>query len=455
MIGDVVDDRYRVVREIASGGMGTVYEVAGVPLGNRLALKVIHPHFVHDSALVGRFRSEAKMQAALHHPGIVKVIDVLEYRGRPSFVMEFVEGETLRERLQNGVVDPDLAREVALQLASALSAAHAAGIVHRDLKPDNIFLVTTDLGRPQVKIIDFGIAKAIDGDHTVVGNGTRHSHYLGTYRYSSPEQVHQSSTVDARSDLYSLGVVLWEMLAGMTPYPSATTPYGVQSSVVGEDLPALPADVPPTLRHAVAELIRKAPDERMQTANELVDMLRSTANATPDGATQTAPSRRVVAPTVVGSRPTLDVRPPNGTAGLPPRIVARFVDMLLPMALVLSCVGIVAYPPLALRRGKENGVAFGSKSMKIRVVDHESGQPASDAQLKRRNGFDLALIDGPIALGLWPVISVGTSLAGTVLFWLLAGATITLELFIAAIDPDGRRLADQIAGTRVVVGEPE
>jgi eukaryotic-like serine/threonine-protein kinase len=202
-------DRYRQVRRIASGGMGTVYEGVDERLGRRVAIKFLKEEYAEDPLFVERFGREARAAASLDHPNIAQVFDTGQHDGRYFIVMEFLEGEDLGHMLREDCRLPaDAAVSVTAQLCSALAAAHTAGIVHRDIKPSNV-LVRTD-GR--VKVTDFGIAQ-VQGQASLTGAGL----VLGTARYLSPEQACGQAVTPA-SDLYSAGVLLFEMLTGDVPF---------------------------------------------------------------------------------------------------------------------------------------------------------------------------------------------------------------------------------------------
>ena len=220
--------------------MGGVYEIRGEVLNNRLALKVIRPEFTNSKAIRARFQREARIQSQLDHESIVKVFELIEHDQNLCIVMELVDAPTLRDRLESGPLPPQEAREVVMELAEALLVAHEAGIVHRDLKPDNVFAWKDRRGRVRCKLTDFGIAKHAEVNTDVGPSLTRSGAFIGTMAYASPEQITHEREVDLLSDLYSLGVVLWEMLAGVSPYDNHTSAWAIQTAVVQEDLPDLP-----------------------------------------------------------------------------------------------------------------------------------------------------------------------------------------------------------------------
>ena len=226
MIGTSIHN-YLVVRKVGAGGMGSVYLAQHPIIGRRVAIKVLHPELSLNRTVVTRFFNEARAANAIRHPNIIEVIDVgfLPGSERPYLVMEFLEGETLGQRLTRArFLEAPVAVEIACQTAGALAAAHARGVIHRDLKPDNLFLMPPPSeGRPEtVKVVDFGIAKLhadLIGDLSADQVRTMTGSLLGTPRYMSPEQCRGAGVpVDQRSDIYSLGVILYHMLCGSPPF---------------------------------------------------------------------------------------------------------------------------------------------------------------------------------------------------------------------------------------------
>jgi serine/threonine protein kinase len=213
LAGTTLCGRYRLDHLIGSGGMAQVWEATDAVLGRKVAVKVLHPHLGVDEAFVRRFRQEAIAAARLNNPGIVGVYDTCTDGGHEAIVMELLDATTLRQLIdERGALDPDTTLRIGLRLLDALEAAHRAGLVHRDVKPSNILLCND--GR--VKIADFGIAKADDQTEL-----TREGSLIGTASYLAPEQL-TGGPVDARADLYSLGLVLYECLTGRVPFDGDT-----------------------------------------------------------------------------------------------------------------------------------------------------------------------------------------------------------------------------------------
>src|SRR5437762_6112592 len=285
---------YEIVGWLGAGGMGEVYRARDSRLGRDVALKLIPPSLAADETRVRRFEQEARAAGQLNHPNILAVHDIGVHAGAPYIVTELLEGESLRSRLESGPLPARKAVDYARQTATGLAAAHDKGIVHRDIKPDNLF-ITAD-GRN--KILDFGIAKlTTPGDDRLGRTGlpteTAEGMVVGTAGYMSPEQV-RGEPVDARSDIFSLGTVLHEMLTGHPAFARATVA-DTMSAILKEDpSEALPDNVPPALTRIVGRCLEKAREARFQSARDLafgLEVLSDTA------ATATAvPGTVVVAP---------------------------------------------------------------------------------------------------------------------------------------------------------------
>src|SRR5215208_3724699 len=227
LVGMCLNGRYRLEAQIGSGGMSTVYRAFDTTLERQVAVKLMHREIASDSDQLERFRREARSVAQLSHPHIVGVIDAGEEDGRPYIVLEYVEGETLKERIRRmGRLPIDEAIAYAIEIARALGAAHARGIVHRDIKPQNVLVDEEG----SAKVTDFGIARSLEEEGL-----TADGRVLGTTDYVSPEQA-LGHAVNGRSDIYSLGIVLYEMLVGDVPFPGENQ-VSVAMKHVREDLP--------------------------------------------------------------------------------------------------------------------------------------------------------------------------------------------------------------------------
>jgi len=273
LTGELIDNRYLLQRILASGGMATIYAGLDTRLDRPVAVKIMHPHLANDEAFVGRFIKEAKATAALSHPNIVSIQDQgWNEGGAPAvfIVMELVEGSTLRDFLnEQGALSIDQIFQFLNPVVSALSAAHRLGIIHRDIKPENI-LIAKD-GR--VKIADFGLAAGSIIGQTMTAES---SVVLGSVSYLSPEQV-QRGIADARSDIYSLGIVMFEMLVGKKPY-EGETPIQIAYKHVNERIPnvrSINEAIPEQLAEIIFAATSPNPDQRPKDAEELLNQLRS------------------------------------------------------------------------------------------------------------------------------------------------------------------------------------
>jgi eukaryotic-like serine/threonine-protein kinase len=351
-VGDVIDGRYRILGRIGGGGMANVYLAEDNTLGRRVAIKMLHRRFVEDAKFVERFRREAKAAAGLNHPNIVGVYDWGQVGSENYIVMEYVEGETLKELVRRrGRLPGGEAVAIALELLAAVGAAHANGVIHRDVKSQNILIDRA--GR--VKVADFGIAQAGDPGMTEAGS------ILGTAQYLAPEQA-RGEPVDERSDLYSVGVVLYEMLTGRVPFKgdSAVT---VALKHVNE-LPPDPAGLVPGLPYSLNQIVLKAlakdPNRRYGSAAEFAADLRAAQAGGPlRAATFDAADERtqIVAPMAIpgeqatrvmsaarGTPPVRNGR--NGAAAVPARRRRPPLWVILVILAVLAAVaagGVLIY----------------------------------------------------------------------------------------------------------------
>jgi serine/threonine protein kinase len=267
--GDLISERYRIVEMIGSGGMGEVYLAEDTNIsGRKVALKVVAEKFSQDRKQVRNFENEARTVSQLNHPNILTVHDFVYVDDTSFIVTEFIEGETLRKKLQAGPLELSTALKISRQIASALAAAHAKGIVHRDIKPENV--IVNDSGH--VKVLDFGIAKLAEGrtpDDELDRTGTSHEETasgFGTANYMSPEQV-RGQDVDARTDIWSLGVCLHETLTGTPPF-KGEKPIDTFASILKDEPPPVGPEIPESLKAIIKKALRKNRDKRYQAMRE-------------------------------------------------------------------------------------------------------------------------------------------------------------------------------------------
>ena len=265
---------YVIGSPIGAGGMGEVYRATDSRLGRQIALKVLPKEFSRDETLRSRFVQEARAAGALNHPNVVSIYDVGQSEDIFYIVSELVDGDSLRQMVARGPIAPNKIVDLATQISEGLAAAHAAGIVHRDLKPENILVTRNGL----VKIIDFGIARQVlasaaqsaEGSHTLTLPGT----VMGTVGYMSPEQI-CGQVADARTDIFSLGIILFEMATGRTVFTGATVPE-VVSATLKDDPPELQVEgLPPGLALIIRRCLDKNPQGRFQTASDLAFAIRN------------------------------------------------------------------------------------------------------------------------------------------------------------------------------------
>jgi len=280
MSTELIGERYELVELVGTGGMSSVYKAHDRLLERNVALKVLHPHYGDDDEYVERFRREARAVAQLSHPNIVTVIDRGVDDGRQYIVFEYVDGENLKQLIERtGPLPIRQAVELGLQTAEALAFAHAHGLVHRDVKPQNV-LLTPD---GEAKVTDFGIARSLDVEHGVTQTGT----VLGTSNYISPEQA-SGEPVTPATDVYSLGVVLFELLTGDVPFPGENF-VAVAMKHINDPVPdvsSLRPDAPTRLVAAIERALEKDPRRRFRSMEELAQELRTCLEEIDEGNSQ-------------------------------------------------------------------------------------------------------------------------------------------------------------------------
>ena len=351
-MGEIVAGRYELEEVVGAGGMSSVFKARDMLLERNVALKILHEHYTEDDEYVERFRREARIVAQLSHPNIVTVIDRGEDQGRQFIVFELVEGRTLKEVLDaEGRLPVRSALEIALQVARGLAFAHENGLVHRDVKPQNVILN----GDGRAKVTDFGIARSLD-----VQGVTQTGTVLGTSNYIAPEQA-RGDPVDGATDVYSLGVVLFELLTGEVPFPGDTF-VAVAMRHVSEPPPSVldrRPDVPPRVAHAIDRALEKDPADRFPTMDAFAAELEACL--------------AVLGP-AEDAEVTLVRRPPA---------VQRRADgrRLLPVALVALGVVLVALAVAALLVHRSNG-HHGKRAT------HGGGAPTRPVHLTGVTGYD-------------------------------------------------------------------
>src|SRR5436190_19494092 len=335
LVGQVIADRYHVVKKLGEGGMGQVYLAEHVKMGRRSAIKVMNPSMVHDPDSVARFNREASNASRINHPNVCAIYDFGEtLDGLIYLAMEFIEGEPLTDLIARaGALPVARATAIFLQTADALQAAHELGIVHRDLKPDNIMVTSRKGGGDTVKVVDFGIAKAVGGDEAGQ-KVTKTGLVVGTPEFMSPEQL-SGDTLDGRSDLYSLALVFFRVLTGKVPFEATSLQETMIKRLTDEPTPlaqarpdlAFPATLQPVLDTALA----RTPSDRYQTvAKFAADIAAVTGRPAAGGAPHTRSLGDADATTQL-----LD------TSGATQRISARKVTPLKKRSLVPALVGVV------------------------------------------------------------------------------------------------------------------
>src|SRR5215813_2854042 len=285
-IGSLVDERYKVLEAMASGSMGSVYKAERVPVGKLVAIKFLKASFANDSEFLGRFERETRVMSKLAHPNCVSVVDFGVWDGAPYLVMEYVSGTTLRSLIDNGALPPRRALALIRQIAAGLAHAHAQGVVHRDVKPANI-MVSEEIGTgDHVRILDFGLARL----RGAVGrDATQSNVVVGTPNYMAPEQTVGGGLIDARTDIYAAGVVLFEMVSGERPFQAEDTlallgmhraaPIPQLADLLPEGTP-----LPSGLQELIDQAMAKSPGDRFQSAIELAEAIDAVSSGADGGA---------------------------------------------------------------------------------------------------------------------------------------------------------------------------
>jgi serine/threonine-protein kinase len=281
-VGRLIDDRYRLEARLAAGGMGVVYRAARIGIGKPVAVKFLLEQYARVADLVKRFEREAAAMSRLAHPHLISVIDYGVALGSPYLVMEFETGQLLGDLLTHGALPPARAVGIIRQVLSGVRHAHASGVVHRDIKPDNVMLIA-GVERDFVKILDFGLAKILAGDGVDATQLTQTGFALGTPGYMSPEQA-QGDKIDLRTDLYAVGVVLYEMVVGHQPFLAKSPQELLRKHMDEKPTPPRKAgaeQASPELEQVILRALEKLPARRWQTAAEFAAALEATPEAQP------------------------------------------------------------------------------------------------------------------------------------------------------------------------------
>jgi tetratricopeptide (TPR) repeat protein/predicted Ser/Thr protein kinase len=371
--------RYRVLKVLGEGGMGTVYLAEQVRMGRKVALKVIHPHLLHRDSALPRFLHEVRAAARLSHPNIVQAFDADEAGGMHFFVMEYVKGMTLAKYLEReGPLPVHVACHFARQAAHGLQHAHEHGMIHRDIKPQNLMLTA----KGQLKVLDFGLAR-LAGRH---GQFTGAGIVVGTADYMAPEQTKDSHTIDTRADIYALGCTLYQMLSGRVPFSGGTDIEKMIKHAMDAPPPLrdLRPDLPEALYAVVDKMMAKAPEDRFQVP---ADAARALAPFVHGHAQQPAPAPR--APSVPALQHTSPVLPPVVADAPPPR---RRVARWAALALALCAAGAATALALRAPRGE---LALETVCDDVDVLVKQNGTVVTVLDVNRPR---VALPDGRYAL---------------------------------------------------------
>jgi Flp pilus assembly protein TadD len=362
LAGSVIAERYHVLRKLGEGGMGQVYLAEHVKMGRQSAVKVMHSAMVHDADAIGRFNREAANASRIDHPNVAGIYDFGETpEGLVYLAMQYVEGETLTQMVRaNGALPPVRAAEITRQAAEGLHAAHGMGIVHRDLKPDNIMVTKDADGLDCVKVVDFGIAKAAGNASQKV---TRTGTVVGTPEYMSPEQL-AGEEVDARSDLYSLALVAFNMLTGDLPFPAVST----QTSMImrltdkPKSLAEMKPDVawPAEVQAVMSKALEREASERYATTREFGRALHAAIEKMPVRPTSAKSTRVIDAAALTPSTRVVGPSSARSTQ-ITPRKRSRMIAMAGVGALVIFVAGALAArgAKAASRRASSAAIAQG------------------------------------------------------------------------------------------------
>ena len=419
----LIADKYALQEKLGEGGMGEVWVAVNTHLQKRVALKVMGKAVATNADFVERFLREAVIASRVRHPAIVEIFDAGRHEGTPWIAMELLEGESLGKRLERGPISVDELFPIVLPILDALHALHEAGVVHRDIKPDNIFIERRSNGTTQPKLLDFGIAKRADA-HRLTETGT----VIGTAWYLSPEQAKNSSTVDRRSDIYAMGVVLFECLSGAMPYEaeSVTELIAKLFTEHPRDLGALAPHVPPHVVQLVARCLARDAADRPATAHALATELLDATSARPlshvdaTSATMVARAGTVQAAPVALPRSAAHARAASAVRTPLPSWLRWLIGAGATALVLMTCVPCVfmTYSCSRIASGVSRGVGGGGQNaIFLTEVDvNHAGRMDFTAMRTRVIGYEPSIyveaIDGDTFEPLWASRGLGSAVSG-------------------------------------------
>ena len=406
-IGSLVDERYHVLEAMASGSMGVVYKAERVPVGKIVAIKFLHATFANDAEFLARFERETRVMSKLTHPNCVSVVDFGVWDGAPYLVMEYVSGTTLRALIDRGPLPPRRALTLVRQIAAGLAHAHAQGVVHRDVKPANL-MISEEIGTgDHARILDFGLARL----RGAVGrDATQTNVVVGTPNYMAPEQTVGGGLIDARTDIYAVGIVLFEMISGDRPFQAEDT-LALLGMHRAAPIPRLtdriPSDLklPRGLQELVEKAMAKSPGDRFQSAIELAAAIDEVAGARTEeqgGVIRHGTEARNAA----GKAPTmLDVSDGHELTAAPPSMVARvptparrgsWLGTLILLAVLAGGAGAAVW---WIQRDAAQTVSSASGEPQVAVADEDRPIARVDRAPSVVAGSPGASVDGSVATG--------------------------------------------------------